>query len=144
MVHTHRHPPSIRGDVIAPVGDRVAALGSIKSYRLTLTGSLFWLPFPSGVLKSSTSSFFLGSREMIGLIRHFPLSLVHKTTELGLAVEMRAQLAGLDVCLQTVTKRVQHVGDRAVADVVTLCGRERLRAAGCLFDSTDGDSGSPA
>ena len=137
--------PALRGQVVDPVGDRLAQRpGRGSRGRLTRSGSPLGCHSRPPFLKSPTSSFFLVSTEMTGCPAAWKAATcVVDVAELGVAVGVRAALQRLAVGLEAVPRVVQQLGDRPVADrwprPVSAAASWRV----LLQVHRSGDSGSP-
>src|SRR6266403_2316087 len=124
MINADADPALIIGHVVDTVGNGLAQLLVLEVMDANLLGSAQGSPCLARILEISQQ--FL----LFRVDRHhrlaaflYPPDLLADVFKLGVAVGVVFAFAGLAVSLQTVTRRIEQAGYRAVADRMVLAGK---------------------
>src|SRR5438132_8976627 len=121
MINADADPALIVGHVVDTIGNGLAQLLVLEIMDAHLLGSALGSPFLARILEISQQFLLLRVDRHDRLAAFlYPSDLLADVLELVFTVWLCFALAGLAVGLQTVTRRIEQKGHRAVADRVVL------------------------
>src|SRR5438105_3237977 len=121
MINADADPALIVGHVVDTIGNGLAQLLVLEIMDAHLLGSALGSPFLARILEISQQFLLLRVDRHDRLAAFlYPSDLLADVLELGVTVWVVFAFAGLAVGLQTVTRRIEQKGHRAVADRVVL------------------------